>query len=102
MIALSWACEPLSPPVFGYFEYANTEAQETSVASLPDFISQPFSHGCVIKSRSGLGTRLSDVSRIRRHGTAVLSTVKFTIDLPDTGTRPDSGHLECTEGLPCR
>ena len=34
---------------------------------LPDFISQPFFHGCMIKSGSGLGTRLSDVKRIRRH-----------------------------------
>ena len=34
---------------------------------LPDFISQPFFHGCMIKSGSGLGTRLSDVRRIRRH-----------------------------------
>ena len=46
---------------------------------LPDFISQPFFHGCMIKSGSGLGTRLSDVRRIRRktHGTAVLSTVRI-------------------------
>ena len=35
--------------------------------------------------------------------TGLLSSVlyKFTIDQPDTGMRPDSGHLQCTVGLPC-
>ena len=69
---------------------------------LPDFILQPFFHGCAIKSGSGLGMRLGDVRRIRRktHGTAVL-LYEFTIDQPDTGMRPDGGHLQCTVCLPC-
>ena len=46
---------------------------------LPDFISQLFFHGCMIKSGSDLGMRLSDVGKIRRktHGTAVLGTVQI-------------------------
>ena len=40
------------------------------------------------------------VRRIRRHMGATVSN-EFTIDQPDTGTRPDSGHSQCTVGLPC-
>ena len=35
-----------------------------------------------------------------RHMGAIVSLYKFTIDQPDTGTRADSGHSQCTVGLP--
>ena len=34
-----------------------------------------------------------------RHMGATVSN-EFTIDQPDIGTRPDSGHSQCTVGLP--
>ena len=43
----------------------------------------------------------SHFRRIRRHMGATLSLYEFTIDQPDTGMRPDSGHSQCTVGLPC-
>ena len=46
---------------------------------LPDFISQPFFHGCAIKSGSGLGTRLSDVRRITTHMGLLSYCTEFTI-----------------------
>ena len=35
-----------------------------------------------------------------RHMGATVSLYELTIDQPDTGTRPDSGHLQCTV-FPC-
>ena len=42
---------------------------------------------------------MSGESEERHMGVTVSD--EFTIDQPDPGTRPDSGHSQCTVGLPC-